>query len=202
MYRNRIIIIVMFVCFPMVNCTLLAGPSLGFAGRKVGVKWYFPTSGNVYNNAYSVDVDSNSGIIKGIPGGSYGFTMVITATNITLTNTSAAAPYWKSSGSVSFNGFVIVDINDAIDSFCGVKVNQATTMESDDGFRITVTDNEIIVNMVSATTGRGTKIPVGSFLSLDVDFGGNAGVVPAPSALLLSWLGCSLVARCKRRKNI
>lgn len=92
-------------------------------------------------------------------------------------------------GNVSFNGFILTDVNGTIPDFTSVTINALSTLAGFDSSRIFFDANTIRINFVGLPFG------TNNILSLDV------AVVPEPTTIALLGLGL-LGVTASRRKSV
>lgn len=171
--------------------------ALGFAasahaslldGKVVSYQNYFPDIGSPSADGSNGNHLVDGGVEVSNIAASVG-TLDISDTNLFVSFTKNA--YFTEA---SFSGFLIADVNNAIDAFTSVNINALTNMVGFDASRISFDENHIWVNWQNLAFTSSTVV------SLDVN-GRGRQEVPEAASLALIGLGLVGLTATRRRKQ-
>lgn len=155
-------------------------------GQTLGYDYNYPTVGSQYPFVGPVPYPSSVVVGAGVEIANIAdhiASLDISDTNLLLSFGSDG----KFGGGVTFNGFVLTDVNGTIPDFTGVTINASSTLAGFDSSRIFFDANTIRINFAGLPFG------TGNVLSLDV------AAIPEPTTVTLLGLGLLGVAASRRK---
>jgi hypothetical protein len=186
--RNRFYLIVLLCATS--SAGFVSSAHAGFLdGQSLELRYDYPNNGTLYYGPVFFTV--GPGVEATEVPNSGGFDVDVSDSNILLTFLGNPNPSQNNFGSAAFNGPRFIDYTSSIPAFGDAIINPATTLSGFDASRVSVTADEIDVNLEGLSYNPGDEI------SLDVS------PAPEPTTLMLGLGGfASMVAFQKlRRKN-